>query len=317
MVNRAMDSLEREKREKERKMQEYRESVRRLQQEKDLQKQRENEQALREKDSYLRMVEDNKRVQNQKEENYKMFYQKVSDNQNVLRGIMNEEVAKKYQDKSQKQDAFINKNVEDYNQRKQQEERERIRRQLEAKQALSESHKGMINEREREAFVEKQGYYQKAEQVIKDSQDLQRYNDFLKRSKVDKQREYQDYLANQVKVKEDNMVKEILYLGNDEKKLLNSSISGAIGIKGNPIQTYSPKQVEGKNFNIPPQYQSYDAKPQRFLSHQPERSNSGSYNPITNPIPNMNHNPYMGKEQKNSPTRSNFFASLANSNMMH
>jgi len=205
--------------------------------------------------------------------------------------------------------------------KKQDEERDRIRRQLEAKISLSESHKNMIIDKERDLYRQKQGYWQKAEQVIKDSQDLQKYHQDLHRSKVDKQKEYQEYLASQVKTKEESFVKGILYIADEEKKVLGSSISGTIGIqRSSPIGTYSPKQTEAKFFGNQPNpqlYQSFEAKPQRYLSQQPGRNNS--YNPITNPIPNYGQNPYMKDplQERASPNRKNFFASLANSNMMN
>jgi len=230
---------------------------------------------------------------------------------------MQEEVTKKVQDKHQSIDTFISRNVEENQRRIEQEEMEKMRRKLELQKAVSESHKVKIIEKEREREVYKQGYWEKAEQVIKDSNDLQKQSWDQKRFKMEKQREYQEFLAGQVKNKEDNMMKGILYMGEEEKKLLNANSSFS-GLK-NPGMNYSPTIVGKQPTHQLNQSLTYDNRQSggdnRYLSQEPERKLSG-YNPITNAIPNHNQNPYMQGKLSPKPQRKNFFASVANSNMI-
>jgi len=341
MISDALDSLQRENALKEKRRTDFIRSLEPLMQEKEAQKRREQERIQQEKDEHRRLMDERARNLEMQENNYKMYFQKVGQNQNNLQQVYDQNIGQSMRAKDRNIDSFIEKGIEEARRKAEQEEFARQQKKQEQLRSMKESIQNKIYENEDAKMKEKLSYTNKVDELTRQNQQMQDFNEQQKRDRVRQTMDYKSYLQSQMKETEDQRRNYNSNMLEQEKKM-HSNFDGLIpGIRSSKVDaqmyghTRSAKNLSMLNPEASSPYNDspYGSSPYTNRSYKPDnitssvqsvRNSSGynpfnmhnqdRYNPITNPIPNTVQNPYLA--QRDGYQSKNVLASVANKNLL-
>ncbi|CAK84425.1 unnamed protein product (macronuclear) [Paramecium tetraurelia] len=253
-----------------------------------------------------------------KEENYKNFYRLCSQNQAQLQKMHIDNVLQPLLERQAQLESLIAKNMDAYQRKLLQDELDRVLKRQEECRSTLNVNKKILDEREQGKYQEKSVKQELNKQRL---EDLQNYNQFLVQKKVDQveqQRQYKEYLDQQRIEKEEQRLKQ-LRMGRQEKSMnmldlqayknqdaqLNAKIIGWSPQVGQlpPKQDYLLKQqsltqLKQDEMNTINQNLSNVSQVSRGQALRGAGQNAihQNHNPVTNPIPFNNQNPYIQKQ---------------------
>jgi len=343
MISDALDSLQREKLMKERKRNDFMQSVSALMREKEAQKRMEQERLNQERLEHIKLMEENARRLEKSKQNYQQFFQRVDERQNHLLQAHENRVAQVAKSKERQIDDFINKGIEDARRRAEEEEAFRQKRKQDQLREMGDNLRSKIYENQEEQWKQKMSYRTKVEDLMKQNIQMQEYDDQQKRKKANQANEYKTILEAQIKEAEDSKLKINTGMGmsDSERKFHLNQFSGLIpGVQSSRLDALvSPQMRSSRNIDFSSAGLKSPTGSQSYLNSYQVNVNgnnsSGSslnnslasptsatnlktdnYNPITNPIPNTIQNPYIIREyQREGYGSRNRFALIANRNI--
>jgi len=324
-------------------------SVDSLMRDREAQKRMEQEKINQNRLEQQRLMAENANNIERREQNYRQYYNGLQDKQRRLEGIHDRRVADAARSKERQREDFINRGIEEARRKAEEEEAMKYMKKQEQMRSLASSLKTKIQEHDEEKMMQKLGYRNKVEDLMKYNIQMQEYEEQQKRLKANQRNDYKNTLETQIKMTEDAKFRNNAEMLEHEKKMheqfnglipgirsskyvgltvaphdLNSSRSSHVlnGIRS-PLNNSAPFATEGNQFNAygqnlssPTYARQQDASP--YGSSAAGRSDN--HNPITNPIPGNLQNPYIAREYNrgalnNSGSR-NFLAGVANKNLV-
>jgi len=341
IIQQALDSLEMEKIMKEKQKNEFLSGVNNLLNEREQQKQFEKEKAEFNRQEHNYLVNQAMHNVEMKDLNYKLYYQKVMEKQENRQQVHDQRVHQAAVAKDRHLDSFINKNVEEMQRRNDEEERRRQQMRHDQIYNMAGSQKAKIQEHQEQQNREKAAYQEKVDELMRQNKESHDMNNELKMYKNYQAADYKKTLEYQMKEQQDVRRKFYSEMSEHEKKMHLNDFGGRLipGIKNTTndllnFPTIKSKAVErmkydslsspyspnkGKSFSIMGGETEVlsPAKSAANISLYSPNNNFGrndGYNPITNPLPSNNQNPYIQKETMNdSPQRRQLRNILASS----
>jgi len=167
MIQDALDSLEKEKRLKEQKRQEFMQSVDSLMRDREAQKRMEQEKINQNRLEQQRLMAENANNIERREQNYRQYYNGLQDKQRRLEGIHDRRVADAARSKERQREDFINRGIEEARRKAEEEEAMKYMKKQEQMRSLASSLKTKIQEHDEEKMMQKLGYRNKVEDLMK------------------------------------------------------------------------------------------------------------------------------------------------------
>lgn len=337
MLSDALDSLQRENALKEKRRAEFIQSLVPLQQEKEAQKKREQDKIRQDKEEQKRLMDERAKNLEMQENNYKMYFQRVHENQTSLQQMYDQRIRLSQKSKDTRVDDLIGKGIEEARKKAEQEELARQQKKQEQLKSMKESIQFKIQEHEEANARQKLNYKDKVDELMKQNQQIQEWNEQQKIERTRQALDYKNYLQSQIKETEKQRRHYNSSMLEQEKKL-HSNFDGLVpGIRSSKIgNQISAHMKSAKNLSMlsPEATSPYTNSPYtgrsiqtdnipstqsvRNSSYNPFNTiNHDRYNPITNPIPNTVQNPYIRKELPRSEYQpKNTLASVSSNNLL-
>jgi len=334
MIQDALDSLEKEKRLKEQKRQQFMHSVDSLMRDRETQKRMEQDKITQERLDQQRLMAENANNIQRREQNYRQYFSNVNDHQRRLEDMHNRRVADAARSKERQREEFVNRGVEEAKRKAEEEEAMKYMKKQEQLRSLGTSLKTKIQEHEEEKMMNKLGYRSKVEDLMKYNIQMQEFEDQQKRQRAHQMVDYKNTLESQIKMAEESKFKSNVEMLDYEKKMHIEQFNGLIpGIKSSkyaglsispglpvpvahhdlgssrsshvlsksPLNNTAPFATENQQYN---NYAKNLTSPTNFGRSQDNmygpaagaRTDTHNHNPITNPIPGNLQNPYISRE---------------------
>ncbi|KAM3139424.1 hypothetical protein pb186bvf_008449 [Paramecium bursaria] len=255
-----------------------------------------------------------------KEENYRNFYKMVNQNQVNLQKMHIDNVLQPLLERQSQLEALIAKNCDAYQRKLLQDELDRVmKRQYEYQQTLSHN-KRQIGERENDKAQEKNYKQELNKQRLDDLNNYNQYQYQQRIEQVEQKRQYKDYLDQQRILKEEQRLKQ-LRMGKQEKSMnmldlqsyknqdnnLNAKLIGwspQVGqlppqqdkiLKQQSLTHLQQDQINAINNNLSQVSSTSQVRGSAFREAA-QQAIHVQHNPLTNPIPFNNQNPYIQKQ---------------------
>ncbi|CAI2364926.1 unnamed protein product [Moneuplotes crassus] len=277
----------------------------------------------REREEYQELSKKNYDLEVERENNYKKFFQDYEGNMsnrmsNHIKHVTEQSIAKQ-----QKLDMIEDRNEKlrkDYLEEKDRKEREERMRQL---QEMNDQNKRIFDKLDKERTGKKEMYQRMTEQRKKEEDEYRKYQEQQMQEEQDRKKMYRDALqyqkgyseynknaSNQMTNMEKKLNAKDLRTLQDNKVEYEGMVPGihniqSVGSKpllrkaNEDIYDPSKKQPEFmiKDFNKSYKELRTSIKPAEGFSKVHTTKNQNRYDPITNPVPFVNQNPYIMKEK--------------------
>jgi len=311
IVHNALDSLEKEKVLNDRKRMEYKNTMEHMLREKDLQKRREQEAAEQYRREHLQLLDDNTRNLDMKDQNYRMYYQRIGDKQQTHQQAYDNTTGFAEREKNKHLDYFVDKGVVEARKKAEEEAYRQQVRRAEQLNDMNTNNKGKIQEHEQEKYQQKQEYWNKVEELRRKNEEMTRFNEQQKKDKMLQTMSYKEFLDYQAKEAELLRRKNQAEMLEHEKKMHLETFEGFIpGIRSSKVDDLVNPQMKATLNGSPLRphagiatrnvlndnpisnlNQSRDISPARFEVRSPLAGNKSPYfDDIRSPKNNNNNN---------------------------